>query len=124
MAAKKTTKKATPKAVKEKGAFAVIMTGGKQYKVHAGETLKIEKLAGEPKIGDTIKFDRVLLTDDGATTKIGTPEIKGVTVEAKLLEIGKAKKIEVIKYLQKSRYLKTRGHRQPFMKVEIISINQ
>jgi large subunit ribosomal protein L21 len=122
MAVKKTTKKATLKVSKDKGPFAVIMTGGKQYKVHAGETLKIEKLAGEPKVGDTIKFDKVLLTDDGATTKVGAPQVSGVIVEAKLLEIGKAKKVEVMKYLQKSRYLKTRGHRQPFMRVEITSI--
>lgn len=123
MPAKKTIK-TTKKAVKKTGVFAVIMTGGKQYKVSVGETLKIEKLAGEPKVGDTIKFDKVLLLDDGATTQVGAPELKGSVVEAKLLEIGKAKKVNVLKYLQKSRYLKTRGHRQPFMRIEILSINK
>lgn len=102
--------------------FAVIMTGGKQYKVSVGDSLRIEKLAGEPKVGDKIVFDKVLLTDDGTTTKVGVPHLSGVSVEAKLTEAGKAKKVNVVKYLQKSRYLKTRGHRQPYMKVEIISI--
>ncbi len=124
MAVKKTTKKTVKKAEKNAGAFAVIMTGGKQYKVHAGDTLKIEKLAGEPKIGDKVTFDKVLLTDDGSVTVVGTPHIAGATVEAKLVEAGKSKKVEVLKYLQKSRYLKTRGHRQPYMKVEIISVNK
>jgi len=107
-----------------KGDFAVIMTGGKQYRVSAGDTLKIEKLAGEPKVGDTVFFDKVLLIDDGKKSIVGTPHIDGAKVEAELKEIGKNKKINVVKYLQKSRYLKTRGHRQPFMKIEITSINK
>ncbi len=104
------------------GTFAVIATGGKQYKVSVGDSLKIEKLAGEPKVGDKIVFDKVLLTDDGATTKVGAPLVPGVSVEAKLTEAGKAKKVVVVKYKAKSRYLKIRGHRQPFMKVEITAI--
>ena len=103
--------------------FAVIATGGKQYRVSAGDTLKIEKLSGEPKVGDTVFFDKVLLTDDGKKSTVGTPHIDGAKVEAELKEIGKNKKINVVKYLQKSRYLKTRGHRQPFMKIEITRIN-
>lgn len=121
MPAKKTIK-TTKKVAKNTGAFAVIMTGGKQYKVSVGETLKIEKLTGEPKVGDILFFDKVLLTDDGSKTIVGAPFIKDIKVEAELKEIGKAKKVNVLKYLQKSRYLKTRGHRQPFMRIEITSI--
>lgn len=122
MAVKKTTKKTAPKALRDKGPFAVIMTGGKQYKVSVGETLKIEKLAGEPKVGDILFFDKVLLTDDGSKTIVGAPFIEKAKVEAELKEIGKAKKVNVLKYLQKSRYLKTRGHRQPFMRIEVKKI--
>lgn len=117
MVAKKTTK-----TTKKDGSFAVIMTGGKQYKVSEGEYLNIEKLVGDAKIGDKIVFDKVLLLDDGTETKVGVPTIFGATVEGKLLAEGKAKKVEVLKYLQKSRYLKVRGHRQPYSKVEIVSI--
>lgn len=116
------TKKTTIKTIGKDGVFAVIVTGGKQYKVYAGQTLKIEKLAGDRKVGDKVVFDKVVLTDDGATTKIGTPYIDGAKVEATLIEEGKNKKVNVVKYLQKSRYLKTRGHRQPFARVEINSI--
>lgn len=102
--------------------FAVIQTGGKQYLVAKGDTLKIEKLSGGYKIGDKVVFDKVLLTDDGADTKVGNPTVVGANVEAVLKEEGKNKKIEVVKYKAKSRYLKTRGHRQPYMKVEITKI--
>ncbi len=115
MAVKKTTKK--------EGAFAVIMTGGKQYKVSVGDTLKIEKLAGDYKVGDRVVFDKVLLTDDGSSTKVGAPIISGSSVEAKLIEEGKNKKVSVVKYLQKSRYLRMRGHRQPYARVEITKIS-
>lgn len=120
MATKKTTK--SKKSVGVATSFAVIMTGGKQYKVSLGEYLNIEKLAGDAKVGDKIVFDKVLILDDGKETKIGAPTISGATVEGKLLAEGKAKKVEVLKYLQKSRYLKIRGHRQPYAKVEIVSI--
>jgi len=102
--------------------FAVIQTGGKQYKVSKGSVVSIEKMKGEFKKGDKITFDKVLLVDDGKNTTIGTPYIKGAKVEAELQEIGRAKKILVVKYKQKSRYLRRNGHRQPFFKVKIISI--
>jgi len=102
--------------------FAVIKTGGKQYKVSAGDVLTIEKLPGELKEGDKITFDQVLLVDDGKETKVGTPIVAGAKVTATLEAEGKAKKINVIKYLQKSRYFKKRGHRQPFMKIRIDSL--
>ena len=102
--------------------FAVIQTGGKQYKVSVGDVLKIEKMPGEFKAGDTISFDKVLLVDNGKDTTIGTPYITGAKVNAEIVGIGRARKILVVKYKQKSRYLRRNGHRQPFFKVKISSI--
>ena len=102
--------------------FAVIKTGGKQYKVAVGDSVKIEKITGDYKEGDKITFDQVLLVDNGQDTTIGTPTIKGATVKATISEIGRAPKITVIHYKQKSRYFKKNGHRQPFFKVKIDSI--
>ena len=102
--------------------FAVIHTGGKQYKVSKGGFLSIEKIKGEYAKGDKISFDEVLLVDDGKDTTIGTPYIKGAKVEAEITEIGRARKILVVKYKQKSRYLRRNGHRQPFFKVKITAI--
>lgn len=102
--------------------FAVIQTGGKQYKVSKGSFVSIEKIAEEHKKGDKISFDKVLLVDDGKDTTIGTPYIKGAKVDAEIVEVGRARKILVVKYKQKSRYLRRNGHRQPFFKVKIISI--
>jgi len=102
--------------------FAVIKTGGKQYKVSAGDTIKIEKLMGEYKVGDKIVFDQVLLTDDGKATKMGAPVIDGVKVEATLEEEGRYKKVHILKYEAKSNWRKLNGHRQHYMKVKIDSI--
>lgn len=102
--------------------FAVIKTGGKQYKVSKGDSIKIEKLSDTAKIGDKISFDRVLLVDNGKDTTIGTPYIKGATVEGKLEKIAKHPTVVVIHYKQKSRYFKKNGHRQPYFQVKIESI--
>ena len=109
----------------KKGEFAVIQTGGKQYKVSSGDFLSIEKInkdKGEYKKGDNLYFDKVLLIDDGANTTIGTPYIAGAKVDAEIVEIGRTRKILIVKYKQKSRYLRRNGHRQPFFKVKITSI--
>ncbi len=98
--------------------FAVIETGGKQYQVKSGDVITIEKLDGF-KEGDKVTFDKVLLVDDGSNTTIGTPYISGAKVFATYKETGRAPKVTVIKYKQKSRYMKKNGHRQPFSKVEI-----
>ena len=100
---------------------AVIKTGGKQYVVSKGLRLNIEKLS-DVKEGDKIVFDEVLMVDNGSDTTIGTPFIKGASVKATVLELGKADKIDVVKYKAKSRYYKRRGHRQPFVKVVIDAI--
>lgn len=102
--------------------FAVIETGGKQYKVSEGDSLTIEKLSGEHKEGEKITFDKVLLVDDGKTTQVGTPYLEGVTVEAVFTEEGKGKKVVVIRYKSKSRYFKKKGHRQPYNTVTISSV--
>jgi len=102
--------------------FAVIQTGGKQYKVQVGDTLKIEKLAGDHKKGDKITFDKVLMVDDGKDTTIGNPFIKGAAVEATFEMAGRYKTVDVIKYKQKSRYFKKNGHRQPYYKVTISAL--
>lgn len=108
--------------------LAVIKTGGKQYVVSPGATITIEKIgrgvATMPlKKGDSLTFDEVLLTDDGKTTTVGTPAVSGATVTGTVAVVGRAKKVEVVKYKAKSRYFKRRGHRQPHIKVTIDSIS-
>jgi len=136
---KKESKPRAKKVPKVKGAkigapndsFAVIETGGKQYRVAIGDIIKIEKLkeatsakATTPKEGDLVIFDKVLLVDNGAdVTDIGTPYIVGAKVSGSLVEIGRNAKVIVIKYKQKSRYFKRNGHRQPFFKVKIEKIS-
>lgn len=102
--------------------FAVIKTGGKQYKVSKDTLINIEKITGVYKKGDKVSFDKVLLVDDGKNTTIGTPYITGAKVDGEIVEIGKAKTVLVVKYKQKSRYLKRNGHRQPYFKVKITEI--
>ena len=103
-------------------AFAVFMTGGKQYKVKVGDIVKIEKILGDHKVGDKLSFNEVLLVDDAGTTKVGAPHVAGAKVEAELKEIGRDAKVLVVHYKQKSKYFKKYGHRQPFFKVAITSI--
>jgi len=100
--------------------FAVIKTGGKQYLVEEGRYLEIEKVIGA-EVGKAITFDVVLFKDDGKSADLGTPTTGGKVV-GKVLEAGKDDKKIVIKYKQKSRYFKKRGHRQPYMKVMIEKI--
>ena len=99
--------------------FAVIQTGGKQYTVSKGDVITIEKISGDHKEGDKVTFDKVLLSDNGKDTTIGTPFIPKAAVTGTITEIGRAPKILVVHYKQKSRYHKKNGHRQPFFKVKI-----
>jgi large subunit ribosomal protein L21 len=98
--------------------IGVIMTGGKQYVVSAGQELKIEKL--EKEVGAKIKFDTLLVADESSTI-LGKPSL-GEKVEAEVLEQGRARKISVVKFKNKVRYRRNVGHRQPFTKVKINSI--
>lgn len=102
--------------------FAVIETGGKQYRVSVGDTVSIEKIKGAHKVGDALSFDKVLMVDNGKDTTIGTPYISGAKVTAEIKEIGRGVKKVVVKYKAKSRYFKNRGHRQPFFKVAITGL--
>lgn len=100
--------------------YAIIRTGGKQYKVTEGDTLFIEKLNVEA--GDTVTFDEVLavLREDGAT--FGAPTVAGASVTAKVEKNGKGKKIRIFKYNPKKGYRKRQGHRQPYTKVKIEAV--
>ena len=100
---------------------AIIVTGGKQYKVSEGDTLFIEKLPVEA--GDQVVFDQVLAILDGDNATFGTPSVAGATVEANTVKNGKGKKIRIFKYNPKKGYRKRQGHRQPYTKVEITKIN-
>ena len=102
--------------------FAVIKTGGKQYKVSKGDSIKIEKLSDTAQIGDKVSFEEVLMVDDGKNTTLGTPFIKGAKVEATVEKIGKLPTVLVMRYKQKSRYFKKNGHRQPYFQVKISAI--
>src|SRR3989344_6018797 len=95
--------------------FAVIKTGGKQYKVAEGDVLYIEKLIHE---GDEVVFDTVLMVANGSV-KVGKPTVSGAKVLAKVLEEGKGEKKMVFRYKSKTRYKKKKGHRQPFTKIQI-----
>ncbi len=102
--------------------IAVITTGGKQYKVAEGDTLRVEKL--DVAEGKSVTFDDVLLVskEDGSDAKIGTPTVEGAKVTAKVMKQGRAKKIEVRKFKAKSRYARNYGHRQPFTEIQIEKI--
>jgi large subunit ribosomal protein L21 len=101
--------------------YAVIKTGGKQYTVKEGETLKVEKLALEP--GSSVELEVLLVSDEEAKAiKIGAPTVSGAKVSAKVVEHGRSDKIRIVKYKPKSRYKRVAGHRQPYTKVSIESI--
>ena len=99
---------------------AIIVTGGKQYKVAEGDVVYIEKLDQEA--GDTVKFDQVLAVIDGEKATFGTPVVEGASVEATIVKNGKGKKITILRYKPKKNEKRKMGHRQPYTKVQIGSI--
>ena len=99
--------------------YAIIQTGGKQYKVAVGDEVLVEKLNAE--VDAEVEFETLLVADD-AGVKIGTPVLEGVKVKGKVLDQGKAKKVVVFKYKPKKNIRKKQGHRQPYTKVQILSI--
>ena len=101
--------------------YAVVNSGGKQYKVQKGEVLRVEKLSGD--VGSSVTFDRVLMFSDGESVSIGQPLLDGVSVEGHIVEQGKAKKIIVFKYKRRKRFRRKKGHRQEFTAILIDSIN-
>lgn len=101
--------------------YAVVNTGGKQYKVQQGEIFRVEKIPGD--VGSPVTFDRVLMFSDGEIVSIGQPVLANVAVEGHIVEQGKAKKILVFKYKRRKRYRRRQGHRQEFTAIQIDSIS-
>ena len=100
--------------------FAVMKTGGKQYKVALGDKLKVEKLVAET--GDSVSLDKVLMVSDGDDVQVGNPVIEGRSVTATVLEQGKHDKIRVFKMKRRKGYRRTQGHRQQYTELEITAI--
>jgi len=101
--------------------YAVIKTGGKQYRVSEGDTLRIETLDANE--GDSVDFDQVLMVGEGKDVKIGTPLLEGGKVTATVKAHGRGKKIEIIKFRRRKHHMKRMGHRQNFTEVEITGIS-
>ena len=101
--------------------YAVLMTGGKQYRVEAGSTLVVEKVGGEP--GSSITFDRILLVGDGEDVRVGSPTVTGASVSATVLGEALGPKIVVFKFKQKVKYRRRTGHRQHLTRLRIDSIS-
>ncbi|MBA3018354.1 MAG: 50S ribosomal protein L21 [Proteobacteria bacterium] len=102
--------------------YAVVSSGGKQYKVQKGEILRVEKISGD--IGAPVAFDKVLMFSDGENVNIGQPVLENVSVNGHIVEQDKAKKIIVFKYKKRKRYRRTQGHRQQYTAVKIDNIAQ
>ncbi len=100
--------------------YAVIQTGGKQYKVQPGEELRVEKLDGQ--VGDEVYFDKVLLVSKGDKVTVGRPVLENAKVVAKITRQGRGSKIVVFKYKRRKGYRRTQGHRQDFTGLKIIGI--
>ena len=100
--------------------YAIIQTGGKQYKVAPGDTIRIEKLNGA--VGDTVKFQDVLLAANGDKVSVGKPTISGASVTGKIVAQDKNKKIVDVVFRRRKHSMKTKGHRQPYTGVEITGI--
>jgi large subunit ribosomal protein L21 len=108
--------------------YAVIATGGKQYRVAPGETIHVEKLSdaagAEPlPSGGAVTFSEVLLVSDGAVVKVGQPRLAGATVSAEVVKQGRGEKLIIFKYRRRKGYRRKTGHRQPFTAVKITAIN-
>lgn len=99
--------------------YAVIATGGKQYRVQPGETIRVEKLSNEK----DVVFDQVLLVADGESLKMGTPMVAGAKVTAEVVANGRGEKLIIYKYRRRKGYRRKTGHRQPFTAVKITAIN-
>ena len=101
--------------------YAVIQTGGKQYRVSAGDKVRVEKLIAEE--GDAIELDKVLMIGDGESVTIGTPYVAGGKVTATVTAQGRAKKVKIIKFRRRKHHMKRQGHRQWYTELAITDIN-
>lgn len=101
--------------------YAVIVTGGKQYRVEKDEYLRVELLTAD--VGSTIELDQVLLVADGTDFKVGSPLVKGAKVSAEVLSHGRHKKVEILKFRRRKHHMKHMGHRQYFTEIKITGIS-
>lgn len=101
--------------------YAVIQTGGKQYRVAQGDTLRVEKLAADP--GAAIELDKVLMLGEGEDVKVGKPYVEGGKVTATVKAHGRSKKVKIIKFKRRKQYLKRQGHRQWYTELEVTGIS-
>jgi large subunit ribosomal protein L21 len=101
--------------------YAVIVSGGKQYRVAPGQTIKLETLDKEP--GKTFDFEKVLLVANGESIQIGSPYLKGVKVSAEVLGEGRADKVHIIKFRRRKHHMKRAGHRQNYTEVKILAVD-
>ena len=100
--------------------YAIVKSGGKQYKIQEGDVIRVEKIPGD--LDNPISFDQVLMFSDGETVRIGQPELNDVTVKGHIVEQGKGKKIIVFKYKRRKRYRRKQGHRQQYTAIKIDQI--
>lgn len=100
--------------------FAVISTGGKQYRVSEGTVLRIEKLTADA--GATVEFDQVLLLGEGGDVKVGKPLLSGAKVTATVQAHGKGDKVRIVKFRRRKHYLRQKGHRQPYTEIKVTGI--
>ena len=100
--------------------YAVIKTGGKQYRVSEGDILRVEKLEAED--GAAVEFDQVLMISDGDSVQIGAPTLESGRVQAEVVSSGRGRKVEIIKFKRRQNYRRTKGHRQPYTDVKITGI--
>ncbi len=100
--------------------YAIIASGGKQYRVSQGESVRVEKLEGT--VGTKVVFEKVLMIGDGDKSKVGTPVVAGASVEAEITDQNRAKKIVVFKFKQRKKFRKKYGHRQPYTELKVTGI--
>ncbi|MBK7249574.1 MAG: 50S ribosomal protein L21 [Gammaproteobacteria bacterium] len=101
--------------------YAVIATGGKQYRVEPGSVLRVEKLEAEP--GATVEFDQVLLVGEGGKITVGTPLVRGGKVVARVESHGKGRKVDIIKFRRRKHYMRHKGHRQMYTQVKVTDVS-
>ena len=100
--------------------YAVVKTGGKQYRVSAGEKIKVEQIPAE--VGAEIALDEVLVVADGAEVKLGNPLVAGASVKAKVIGHGRGEKVHIFKMRRRKHYRRSQGHRQNYTEIEILGI--
>ncbi len=101
--------------------YAVVRTGGKQYRLGVGDSVKVEKLSDE--VGNIVELSQILMVSDGAEVKVGTPLVTGASVKAEIVGHGRNKKIRVFKMKRRKKYRRTQGHRQAFTQLKVTEIN-